>query len=58
MKRNPKEGEKIPAALTKLVAPHIDSFDYFLNEGMFRVVEGLEHVEVSHFISEITCVPV
>lgn len=28
------------------VQPHVDSFDYFLGEGMERVVDGLEGVEV------------
>ena len=37
----------VPLALEKLVAPHIESFDYFLGDGMQQVVRGLEPVEVS-----------
>ena len=44
------DGDAVPLALTKLVAPHIDSFDYFLNKGMLRVVEALEPIEVESFI--------
>ena len=36
----------VPAALEKLVAPHIESFDFFLGDGMLQVVQGLEPVEV------------
>lgn len=36
----------VPVALEKLVAPHIESFDYFLGDGMLQVVQGLEPVEV------------
>jgi hypothetical protein len=32
--------------LTDLVAPHIDSFDYFLESGLAKVVEGLAAVQV------------
>lgn len=36
----------VPAALEELVRPHIDSFDYFISEGLERVVQELRPVEV------------
>ena len=42
----------MPAALQELVRPHIDSFDYFLSEGLERVVQELHPVEVN---SQETC---
>ncbi len=38
----------VPEALTRLVAPHVDSFDYFLSEGMQRVQEALTSLDVVH----------
>ena len=37
-----------PAALLALVAPHIESFDYFLSEGLRRVEDALQPTEVVH----------
>jgi len=37
---------KSPRSLEELVRPHIDSFDYFLGEGLQNVVELLKPVEV------------
>ena len=42
----------VPAALQELVRPHIDSFDYFLSEGLECVVQELHPVEVN---SQDTC---
>jgi hypothetical protein len=39
-------GETVPQQLLDLAQPHIDSFDYFLGEGMEHVVENLEGIEV------------
>lgn len=36
----------VPAALEELVRPHIDSFDYFISEGLERVLQELQPVEV------------
>ena len=36
----------VPAALEELVRPHIDSFDYFISEGLERVLQELHPVEV------------
>ena len=40
----------VPAALEELVRPHIDSFDYFISEGLERVVQELQPVEVRHAV--------
>jgi len=37
----------VPEALEALTAPHIDSFDYFLSDGLRLVVQGLAPIEVS-----------
>ena len=36
----------VPRELTDLVAPHVDSFDYFLETGLAKVVAGLAAVQV------------
>ena len=35
----------VPEALEALTAPHIDSFDYFLSDGLRLVVQGLAPIE-------------
>ena len=40
----------VPAALEELVRPHIDSFDYFISEGLERLVQELQPVEVRHAV--------
>lgn len=39
-------GEAVPPEFVDLVKPHVQSFDYFLGEGLTRVVELLEPIEV------------
>ena len=39
-------GEAVPPEFVDLVKPHVQSFDYFLGDGLTRVVELLEPVEV------------
>ena len=39
-------GEAVPPEFVDLVRPHVQSFDYFLGDGLSRVVELLEPVEV------------
>jgi DNA-directed RNA polymerase I subunit RPA2 len=39
---------QVPSALSDLVAPHVDSFDSFLVEGLSRVEEALLPVRVEH----------
>ena len=39
--------EEIPRSLQELVRPHIDSFDYFLGDGLLALVELLKPVEVT-----------
>ena len=41
-------GDEPPASLAALVAPHIDSFDYFLTEGLQRVGDALQPCLVAH----------
>jgi hypothetical protein len=36
----------VPPELEALAAPHVQSFDYFLDKGLDAVVEGLDPVEV------------
>lgn len=38
----------VPAELEGLAQPHIDSFDYFLGQGLDSVIEGIASVEVEH----------
>eukprot|EP00201_Polytomella_parva_P019467 CAMPEP_0175041304 /NCGR_PEP_ID=MMETSP0052_2-20121109/1831_1 /TAXON_ID=51329 ORGANISM="Polytomella parva, Strain SAG 63-3" /NCGR_SAMPLE_ID=MMETSP0052_2 /ASSEMBLY_ACC=CAM_ASM_000194 /LENGTH=1341 /DNA_ID=CAMNT_0016303785 /DNA_START=27 /DNA_END=4052 /DNA_ORIENTATION=+ len=40
------QGDQVPEEFRKLVEPHVSSFDYFLNEGMERVVDSIEPVEI------------
>ena len=35
-----------PKSLDELVRPHVDSFDYFINEGLHTVVSLLKPIEV------------
>lgn len=42
------QGDKVPQYLEDLAQPHVDSFDYFLGEGLAHVVAALEGVEVAH----------
>ena len=39
-------GDAVPPEFVDLVKPHVQSFDYFLGDGLTRVVELLEPVEV------------
>lgn len=39
-------GEAVPPVFVDLVKPHVQSFDYFLGDGLTRVVELLEPIEV------------
>jgi hypothetical protein len=39
-------GEVVPEILENLAQPHIDSFDFFLGEGLEQVIEHLDGIEV------------
>jgi len=39
-------GDQVPQSLEGLAQPHIDSFDYFLGEGLDRVIENMDGIEV------------
>lgn len=36
----------VPESFVELARPHVDSFDYFLEEGLQQIVEHLEPAEV------------
>lgn len=38
--------DAFPKTLESLAQPHVDSFDYFLGEGMDQVIRNLEPIEV------------
>ena len=40
------QGNVVPPAYEELVRPHVDSFDFFLAEGIHQVVALLEPTEV------------
>jgi len=40
------DGGAVPASLERLAAPHVESFDWLLSEGLGRVVAGLEPAEI------------
>jgi hypothetical protein len=37
---------QVPKELVDLVAPHLQSFDYFIGDGLEEVVQGLDPIEV------------
>jgi DNA-directed RNA polymerase beta subunit len=40
------KGLDVPEEYERLVAPHVASFDWFLNEGLQSVVDSLDPIEV------------
>ncbi len=40
------DGNVVPAAYEELVRPHVDSFDYFISEGLQQAVQSMEPLEV------------
>eukprot|EP00955_Chlamydomonas_euryale_P113640 366228-Chlamydomonas_euryale.AAC.32 len=40
-------GQDVPPEYVALVQPHVDSFDYFLQDGMQLAVDSMEPLEVS-----------
>lgn len=49
--------DEIPRSLQELVRPHIDSFDYFLGDGLLALVEQLKPVEVRREPAPRTSLP-
>lgn len=47
MQKGSVQGAETPSELLDLVQPHIESYDYFLGEGIQRVVENIAPIEVS-----------
>lgn len=46
MKKGLATGKKVPKIFEELVEPHVASFDYFLSDGIQKVVQHIEPVEV------------
>lgn len=44
------QGDQVPEEYVALVQPHVDSYDFFIGEGLQLVVDSLEPVEVSETI--------
>lgn len=47
MLQMPISKKEAPESLDELVRPHVESFDYFLGEGLQTVVDSLEPMEVA-----------
>jgi hypothetical protein len=41
-----KAGNIVPRALEDLAQPHVESFDYFIGDGLGHLVENMRPVEV------------
>lgn len=50
-----KSGEKVPGRYEELVAPHIESFNYFVGPGLKEVVQNLDPVTVSLHSLKFCC---
>lgn len=46
MLKGQASGQRVPEEFEALVRPHVDSFDYFIGDGMQTVVERVESIEV------------
>ncbi len=46
MQKGIVQEDETPQEILDLVQPHIESYDYFLGEGLQRVVENIDPVEV------------
>ncbi len=51
------DGSMVPAELQALVAPHIDSYNYFIGEGMQEVVQRLDPIEVTRACVRLLMAP-
>ncbi|KAK9824626.1 hypothetical protein WJX72_011831 [[Myrmecia] bisecta] len=52
MQRGLVQGNQVPQEYEDLVQPHVQSFDYFLSEGLHKVVERLEPLEIEHPVTK------
>ncbi|KXZ56278.1 hypothetical protein GPECTOR_1g243 [Gonium pectorale] len=43
-----REDEEVPIEYQRLVEPHVESFNYFITEGIERIVESMTPVELTH----------
>lgn len=44
--RGEVQGDEVPERYRELVRPHVDSFDYFIGEGLKKVTAALEPLRV------------
>ena len=44
----------VPAALEALAQPHVESFDFFIGQGLANLVQNLHHVSVVDPVSKET----
>jgi hypothetical protein len=51
----PRPSPKDLTKLKRIAAPHLDSFNYFLREGMHEAVANLEPVEIEHNAHRLHC---
>lgn len=50
--RTQVRGERVPPQLEALAQPHVDSYDYFLGEGMHHVIESMEGIEIENALTK------
>jgi DNA-directed RNA polymerase beta subunit len=48
------KGQGVPSVNEELVEPHVESFNYFLSEGMQAVVADMKPLEVSGIRKHLT----
>ena len=46
LRRGQVQGAHVPERYRDIVRPHVESFDYFIGEGIRRVLQDLEPVRV------------
>lgn len=50
-----RAGNLVPRALEDLAQPHVESFDYFIGDGLGHLVENMRPVEVCTFLYNPVC---
>ncbi|EFN59491.1 hypothetical protein CHLNCDRAFT_138110, partial [Chlorella variabilis] len=50
--RTQVQGERIPSQLEALAQPHVDSYDFFLGEGMQHVIDNMDGIEIEQPVSK------
>lgn len=49
-----RAGNIVPRALEDLAQPHVESFDYFIGDGLGHLVDNMRPVEVRGFCDPLT----